>query len=422
MYPGVHAGTGPAPRATPSPLLRRLHLEVQSLLWPSPPKWPSRPRPIPSSADIARAEKLVHERFLHDGEDRRGRAGAGLRPPPRARRGAGGARASRPSTRARRGGASSRCCSGLERVLSEEEPRLRDGTLLSAHQVDALSGTLTALLAEAERSAGNGNGNGRAAAAASPELLASASILGPDGDTRARERSGANGVAAERAAERARRDEDALARPSRTTSRTSRTRTTKTTRTTTGPGWRPRRRGRGRGRRGPGRHRGRARAAPERGRGGRRDRGRERGRAAGLGGRRGRGGGAPGSARGPQRGEALLVRARDRCRQDGGGARLRGGLADGGRPDPDAPAQPGRPVPRRAAPARLLQAHQPPAVRRGGLDEGAGDGRDLSVVRAQRGPHLERVHDRDLRRGAHRARREDQRRDPRSGRARSSSA
>src|SRR5581483_1911535 len=68
---------------------------------------------------------------------------------------------------------------GLERLLSDDEPRLRDGTLLSAHQVDALSGTLTALLAEAERSAGNGNG--RAAAAASPELLASASILGPDG-------------------------------------------------------------------------------------------------------------------------------------------------------------------------------------------------------------------------------------------------
>ena len=63
-------------------------------------------------------------------------------------------------------------------MLSDEEPRLRDGTVLSAHQVDALSGTLTALLAEAERSNGNGSGNGRAAAAASPELLASAAILG----------------------------------------------------------------------------------------------------------------------------------------------------------------------------------------------------------------------------------------------------
>src|SRR3954468_967548 len=48
---------------------------------------------------------------------------------------------------------------GLERVLSEDEPKLVDGTVLSAHQVDALSGTLTALLAEVQR---NGNGNGAA--------------------------------------------------------------------------------------------------------------------------------------------------------------------------------------------------------------------------------------------------------------------
>ena len=31
---------------------------------------------------------------------------------------------------------------GLERLLAEEEPHLADGTTLSAHQVDALSGTL----------------------------------------------------------------------------------------------------------------------------------------------------------------------------------------------------------------------------------------------------------------------------------------
>src|SRR5207248_6090644 len=59
-----------------------------------------------------------------------------------------------------------------------EEPELADGTVLSSHQVDALSGTLAALLAEAE--GGTPNGNGRAAASASPELLASADILGPD--------------------------------------------------------------------------------------------------------------------------------------------------------------------------------------------------------------------------------------------------
>ncbi len=38
---------------------------------------------------------------------------------------------------------------GLERVLDQDEPTLIDGTTLSAHQVDALSGTLTALLADA---------------------------------------------------------------------------------------------------------------------------------------------------------------------------------------------------------------------------------------------------------------------------------
>jgi ribonuclease E len=43
---------------------------------------------------------------------------------------------------------------GLERVLAEEEPKLADGAVLSAHQVDALSGTLTALIAEAERQNG----------------------------------------------------------------------------------------------------------------------------------------------------------------------------------------------------------------------------------------------------------------------------
>ncbi len=37
---------------------------------------------------------------------------------------------------------------GLERLVAEDEPHLVDGTVLSAHQVDALSGTLIALTAE----------------------------------------------------------------------------------------------------------------------------------------------------------------------------------------------------------------------------------------------------------------------------------
>jgi superfamily II DNA or RNA helicase len=40
---------------------------------------------------------------------------------------------------------------GLERVLADEEPQLADDAVLSAHQVDVLSGTLTALIAEIEK-------------------------------------------------------------------------------------------------------------------------------------------------------------------------------------------------------------------------------------------------------------------------------
>ena len=49
---------------------------------------------------------------------------------------------------------------GLERLLAQDEPHLADGTELTAHQVDALSGTLIALTAEVQRAHSNGNGNG----------------------------------------------------------------------------------------------------------------------------------------------------------------------------------------------------------------------------------------------------------------------
>jgi hypothetical protein len=55
---------------------------------------------------------------------------------------------------------------GLERLLSQDEPHLADGTELDPHQVDALSGTLIALLTEAQsstRKGRNGNGNGAVA-------------------------------------------------------------------------------------------------------------------------------------------------------------------------------------------------------------------------------------------------------------------
>ena len=136
---------------------------------------------IPSSADILRAEKFVRERFLHEGED----PAVALAPGTPRRRALDQALAEleadpktkNPSTAWRR---EFSLLLGLERLLSDDEPKLEDGTVLSAHQVDALSGTLTALLAEAQQRTA-ADGNGRAAASASPELLASADILGPDG-------------------------------------------------------------------------------------------------------------------------------------------------------------------------------------------------------------------------------------------------
>jgi ribonuclease E len=51
---------------------------------------------------------------------------------------------------------------GLERVLSERPPRLASGTELRRHQVDALAGMLTELIAATQKVNGNGNGNGHA--------------------------------------------------------------------------------------------------------------------------------------------------------------------------------------------------------------------------------------------------------------------
>ena len=57
---------------------------------------------------------------------------------------------------------------GLERVLAEPEPRTAAGTALRRHQVDALAGMLTELIAASQRydeAAANGNGNGHTATA-----------------------------------------------------------------------------------------------------------------------------------------------------------------------------------------------------------------------------------------------------------------
>jgi ribonuclease E len=155
--------------------------------------------PTPTSAEIDRAEEFVRDRFLDEGEDME----VALAPGSPRRRALDqalaelDAGAKQPSTQWRRDFS---LLLGLERLLSEEESHLADGTVLSAHQVDALSGTLTALLAEAQRTNGAGAGNGLAAsAAASPELLASAAILGPDEES-------ANGLDAEEEDEEERED------------------------------------------------------------------------------------------------------------------------------------------------------------------------------------------------------------------------
>jgi ribonuclease E len=118
---------------------------------------------VPSSAEIERAAKFVREPFLLEGE------GPEVLAPGTARRRAldsalaeleAGAEA--PSIEWRRDFS---LLLGLERLLADETPKLRDGAELSAHQVDALSGTLAELMLEAQSSA-NGGGNGSAAEAA----------------------------------------------------------------------------------------------------------------------------------------------------------------------------------------------------------------------------------------------------------------
>ncbi|MEA2287270.1 MAG: ribonuclease [Solirubrobacteraceae bacterium] len=105
---------------------------------------------VPDPDAIARAERFTRERFVHDGEELSVALapGTGRRQALDAALAELAAGADVPSTHWRRRYS---LLLGLERLLSEDEPRLADGTTLNPHQVDALSGTLTALLAEAQR-------------------------------------------------------------------------------------------------------------------------------------------------------------------------------------------------------------------------------------------------------------------------------
>ena len=65
---------------------------------------------------------------------------------------------------------------GLDRLLCQDEPHLADGAVLDAHQVDALSGTLTALLAESGNGSASNGSSPNGAVAAEPEAAPLASV------------------------------------------------------------------------------------------------------------------------------------------------------------------------------------------------------------------------------------------------------
>jgi superfamily II DNA or RNA helicase len=131
------------------------------------------PAAVPSSADIDRAAKFAREPLLLDGE------GPEALAPGTARRRALDAAlaeldegAENPSIQWRRDFS---LLLGLERLLADEPPKLRDGAELNPHQVDALSGTLTELMAEQQVAAvaeANGKANGKGSATAAEKSVA----------------------------------------------------------------------------------------------------------------------------------------------------------------------------------------------------------------------------------------------------------
>ena len=114
-------------------------------------------------ADAYRAEAWAGEPFLREGEDL-----AEVLAPDTARR-----RALDDALAEMAAGRSSPSAAwkvryglmlGLERVLAEPEPHTAEGTPLRRHQIDALAGMLTELIAATQREEeANGNGNGHAA-------------------------------------------------------------------------------------------------------------------------------------------------------------------------------------------------------------------------------------------------------------------
>src|SRR3954453_6302710 len=133
---------------------------------PLTPRRPARFRPIPitstpnvadrtsavadapvSGEALSRAEQYAREAFVLPGED----AAQALAPDTARRMALDDAIAELDAGRAEPSVEWRRAYSlmlGLERLLTDEEPHLADGTVLNAHQVDALTGTLIALTSE----------------------------------------------------------------------------------------------------------------------------------------------------------------------------------------------------------------------------------------------------------------------------------
>jgi superfamily II DNA or RNA helicase len=135
--------------------------------------------PAPSGADIERAQEFAREDFLLNGERPKDLAeGTARRRALEAAIAEVKKGAETPSVEWRRDYS---LVLGLERLLSNETPKLADGAELDPHQVDALSGTLAALIADVERAGANGRRNGAAAApATNGEATADEDVLAPD--------------------------------------------------------------------------------------------------------------------------------------------------------------------------------------------------------------------------------------------------
>jgi ribonuclease E len=141
-----------------------------------------------TDADLERAREFTREPILLDGEDL-----TALSPGTARRRAVdaalaemqGGAETPSPEWRREYS-----LMLGLERLLDEERPGLKDGAELSEHQIDALSGTLAALVAELEangdaRANGSGNGAGSAGAVTDADPAESGTATDDDAEASA---------------------------------------------------------------------------------------------------------------------------------------------------------------------------------------------------------------------------------------------